>query len=178
MMITQVKLAGAKKEYLLEGHPCCQMWENNWTHRPLGRGPCRTLSASYLCVSAFSMAVFPTSGQLPPFFSGTCIPHCDPPTSGKPWLAFPILFWKRRREGFGVTAFRSQAHPWCILPRPGGHVVESYMSKEPSAYLRWGNWGARRLADWSQIIQLIAILFDHYLYALLININSNWTCNH
>lgn len=134
-MITQVKLAGAKKSIYWRDILLPNV-RKQLDSRPLGRGPCRTLSASYLWVSAFSMAVFPTSGQLLPFFSGTCIPRCDPSHFREALGCFSqFYFEKKRREGFGVTAFRSQAHPWCILPRPRGHVVGSYMSKEPSAHL-------------------------------------------
>lgn len=134
-MITQVKLAGVKKEYLLEGHPVAKCEKTTglidpWDVVPAGLS--RPLISGSLL---FQWQFFLLQASSRPSSLVLASHVVILPLQGSPGWLSQFYFEKKRREGFGVTAFRSQAHPWCILPRPRGHVVGSYMSKEPSAHL-------------------------------------------
>ena len=132
-MITQVKLAGAKKEYLLEGHPVAKCEKttgliNSWDVDTAG------LSRPLISVSlVLQCQFFLLQASSRPFSPAPASHIVILPLQGSPgWLS--QFCFEKSAEGFRVTAFRTQAHPWCILPRPRGHVVGSYMSKESSAH--------------------------------------------
>lgn len=127
-MITQVKLAGAKRVFV-EGHPVAKCEKTTglidpWDVVPAGLS--RPLISGSLLFQ-WQFFLLQASSALLLLLASHVVIHSH---FREALAGFPNSILKKSAERrIWSHCFRSQAHPWCILPRPRGHVVGSYMSR-------------------------------------------------